>query len=120
MKRRLFLNKAAAAIAAAAFPALSLIRPGKAIARPRRHRVEISGFRFTPDRLEISAGDTITWVNRDIAPHTATAIDGGWNTGELVKDAEASITFTAGMETMYFCAFHPIMKARISILPADQ
>lgn len=120
MTRRLFLTKAAAAIAAAAFPALSLAWSGKAKARPRLHRVEISSFRFTPDQLAVSAGDTITWINRDIAPHTATAIDGSWDTGALVKDAEASVTATAGMETMYFCAFHPMMKAHISIVPADQ
>ena len=120
MIRRLFLRKAAAAIAAAAFPTLHLSWSGRVVARPRPHRVEIEGFRFTPNRLEVSVGDTITWINRDIAPHTATATDGGWNTGELVKDAEASITVAAGMETTYFCAFHPMMKARLSITPADQ
>ncbi len=120
MTRRLFLRKAAAAIAAAVFPALQPAWSGTATARPRRHRVEITGFRFTPDRLEVSVGDTITWINRDIAPHTATATDGGWNTGELGKDAEASITVITGMETTYFCAFHPMMKARFSIAPADQ
>lgn len=120
MMRRLFIRKATAAIAAGAFPALYLSWSGHAIARPRRHRVEIEGFRFTPDRLEVSVGDTITWINRDIAPHTATATDGGWNTGELVKDAEASVTVVSGMQTTYFCAFHPMMKAGFSITPKDQ
>ncbi|MEM9472513.1 MAG: plastocyanin/azurin family copper-binding protein [Pseudomonadota bacterium] len=115
MIRRSFIGKATAAIAAAAVPSLYLSWAGRASARPRRHRVEINGFRFTPDRLGVSVGDTITWINRDIAPHTATATDGGWNTGELVKDAEASITVISGMQTTYFCAFHPMMKARFSI-----
>lgn len=120
MKRRIFLARAAAAIAAAAFPTLHVIRPGYAVAKSRTHRVEISGFKFTPDKLEVSVGDTITWVNRDIAPHTATATEGGWDTGELVKGAEASITVTAGMETSYFCAFHPMMKAQLAVIPGDQ
>jgi plastocyanin len=120
MIRRFFLRKAAAAIAAAAFPTLPFMGPGNAVAQPRTHRVEISGFKFTPDRLEVSAGDTITWINRDIAPHTATAAEGGWDTGELIKGAKASITVTAGMEASYFCAFHPMMKAQLSITPADQ
>ncbi|MEO9876284.1 MAG: cupredoxin family copper-binding protein [Anderseniella sp.] len=115
MSRRSFMKKVAAAIAAATFPTLQF-----AIAQPRTHRVEISGFKFTPDRLEVSVGDTVTWINRDIAPHTATATEGGWDTGELVKGAEASITVTAGMETTYFCAFHPMMKARLSITAPDQ
>lgn len=110
MSRRSFMKKAAAAIAAAAFPALPL-----AIAQPRMHRVEISGFKFTPDRLDVSVGDTVTWINRDIAPHTATAAEGGWDTGELVKGAQASIIVSANMDTSYFCAFHPMMKAQLSI-----
>ncbi|WP_108883593.1 plastocyanin/azurin family copper-binding protein [Anderseniella sp. Alg231-50] len=120
MKRRIFLNKAAAAIATAAFPALLFTWPGSAAAQARNHRVEISGFKFTPDRLEVSVGDTITWINRDIAPHTATASDASWDTGELVRDAEASIAVTAGMETSYFCAFHPMMKAQLSVTAPDQ
>ncbi|MEM7636506.1 MAG: plastocyanin/azurin family copper-binding protein [Pseudomonadota bacterium] len=120
MSRRLFIKKVAAAIAAAAFPAHPFAFPGSAVADTRTHRVEISGFRFTPDRLDVSVGDTITWINRDIAPHTATASEGGWDTGELVKDAQASITVTADMETSYFCAFHPMMKAQLSITAADQ
>jgi plastocyanin len=120
MKRRFFLKKAAAAIAAAAFPTLPFIWSANAIAQPRKHRVEISGFKFTPDRPDVSIGDTITWINRDIAPHTATASEGGWDTGELVKGAEASVTVTAGMETSYFCAFHSMMKGQLSITAADQ
>ncbi len=120
MKRRFFLRKVAAAIAAAAFPTLPFMWSANAAAQPRQHRVEISGFKFTPDRLEVSIGDTITWINRDIAPHTATASEGGWDTGELVKGAEASVPVTAGMETSYFCAFHPMMKARLAVVPGDQ
>ena len=120
MKRRFFLRKAVAAIAATAFPTLPFMGPGNAVAQPRKHRVEISGFKFTPDRLEVSIGDTITWINRDIAPHTATAAEGGCDTGELVKGAEASIIVTAGMEATYFCAFHPVMKALLAVIPSDQ
>lgn len=117
MKRRVFFINAAAVIAAAALPTLY---SGNATGQPRTHHVEISGFKYDPDRLEVSVGDTITWINRDIAPHTATATEGGWDTGELVKGAEASITVIAGMETSYFCAFHPMMKAQLSIIPVDQ
>ena len=120
MKRRFFLKKAVAAIAAAVFPTLPLTWSGNAVAQRRKHRVEISSFKFTPDRLAVSIGDTITWINRDISPHTATAAEGGWDTGELIKGAEASITVTAGMEASYFCAFHPMMKAQLSITPANQ
>jgi len=116
MKRRYFLQRVAAVIAAAAFPAAATFMWfGTAIAKPRTHRIEIGDFRFTPDSTEASPGDTITWINLDITPHTATASDGSWDTGELVKGAEASIAVTAEMASDYFCAFHPMMKAQLSI-----
>lgn len=37
------------------------------------HRVEIKDFAFEPSRIEVRAGDTVEWINRDFAPHTATA-----------------------------------------------
>ncbi len=115
MKRRFFFKNAAAVIAAAAFPTLPEALSGNAVSQPRTHHVEISGFKFEPDRLEVSVGDTIIWTNLDIAPHTATATEGGWDTGELARGAQASIIVTADMETSYFCAFHPVMKAKVSI-----
>lgn len=115
MKRRSFFKNTAAVIAAAVFPSLPVAYAGNAVGHPRTHRIEISGFKFKPDKLEVSVGDTITWINMDIAPHTATAAEGRWDTGELAKGAEASIIVIADMETSYFCAFHPMMKAQLSI-----
>lgn len=115
MKRRFFFKNTAAVFAAAVFPTLPVAYAGNAVSHPRTHRIEISGFKFNPDRLEVSVGDTITWINLDIAPHTATASEGGWDTGELVKGAQASIIVSANMDTSYFCAFHPMMKAQLSI-----
>jgi len=121
MNRRFLLKKVVAAIAAAAFPPVPVIMwSGTAIANPREHRIETGDFKFSPTRVEVSVGDTITWVNHDITPHTATAVDGSWDTGELVKGAEASIAVTADMGSGYFCAFHPMMKAQLSITPIDQ
>ncbi len=114
MKRRFLLRRAAAAIAAAAFP-LVPVWSGAAIAKRREHRVEIGDFEFSPAALEVSVGDTIIWVNHDITPHTATATDGSWDTGELANGAEARIAVTANTGSDYFCAFHPVMKALLAI-----
>jgi len=48
------------------------------------HDIEIKEFAFNPSILEVRPGDQIRWTNRDISPHTATAEDGSWDTGELV------------------------------------
>lgn len=81
-----------------------------------QHEVSINRFEFVPPHLEVRVGDTIRWVNRDLAPHTATATEFGWDTGELEREDAAEIVVTADMETAYFCVFHPHMKGTISIM----
>ncbi|MEP2945861.1 MAG: cupredoxin family copper-binding protein [Lentilitoribacter sp.] len=93
--------------------------PGQSVwaaTKPQIHIVKIKRFKFEPKNLSVKVGDTIRWVNEDLAPHTATANELGWDTGELVKNQKAEITVTGGMETRYFCAFHPHMKGSIEIL----
>lgn len=82
---------------------------------PRTHHVDIKRFRFVPDRLSVRHGDRIVWINRDIAPHTATALGGAWSTGNLNRDERAGITVTGDMEEEYLCLYHPHMTARIVI-----
>jgi plastocyanin len=79
------------------------------------HLVTIGRFKFEPAVLSVSVGDTITWTNADIAPHTATASDGSWDTGTIKKGEAVSITVAAGMTGGYFCRFHPAMKAELEI-----
>ncbi|MBI1495428.1 plastocyanin/azurin family copper-binding protein [Halocynthiibacter styelae] len=83
---------------------------------PIVHEVAILTFKFEPQHLRVHVGDTIRWTNHDLAPHTATADQFGWDTGEIAKDEIAEVIVTAGMETSYFCAFHPHMKGTIEIL----
>ena len=75
--------------------------------------VEISGFAFNPLRLEIKKGTTVTWTNKDSAPHTVTgsfADSGILNTGETF-----SHTFNEVGEFEYGCVIHPSMKAIVAV-----
>jgi len=80
------------------------------------HDVQIKSFKFDPAHLQVSPGDTIRWTNKDVVPHTATADEYGWDTGALGKDEAGEIVVTEGMETSYFCVFHPNMKGTIEIV----
>jgi plastocyanin len=80
---------------------------------PKKHHVEIRDFSFTPEVLEVKPGDTITWTNQDIAPHTATALDNSWNTGSITKGMSKEMLVTTKFSPHYFCRFHPAMKARL-------
>lgn len=75
------------------------------------HVVEIHKFKFVPDRLSVAPGDTVKWINRDLAPHTATAKGGKWDTQRLNKGEFKLITVTETMKLDYFCRFHPHMTA---------
>ncbi len=80
------------------------------------HEIKIQQFAFEPKALTVSVGDTIRWVNNDLAPHTATAVEYGWDTQELAQGSSVEIAVTKDMEQEYFCVFHPHMKGRIQIL----
>ena len=81
-------------------------------------QVDIVGFVYSPSSLIIAPGDTITWTNQDVAPHTATADDESWDTGILQQGESASLVF-GGSERVesYFCAVHPSMKASFEVGP---
>ena len=81
-----------------------------------KHVIEIEDFQFVPAVLEVKVGDTITWVNRDYAPHTATAEDDSWDTGNLEFKEKARIKVSAKTATEYYCRYHPNMKASLIIL----
>ncbi len=102
-----------------ALTALSGLKPVSATSKAEKRGkviiIEIRDFLFDPAQLEVLPGDGITWINRDIVPHTVTAIDGSWDSGSLKRGEEWSILIDAGMEPEYYCLFHPMMKARLRI-----
>ena len=113
---RLHLTRRDAMTGAVASAAVSAL-PGvtHAASEPVVHEIEIRRFAFVPDHLRVAVGDVIRWTNADLAPHTATAKEFGWDTEEIVKGAHGEITVTAGMETRYFCVFHPHMTGSLEI-----
>lgn len=48
-----------------------------------------------PANVAVAAGDTIVFVKKDIVPHTATASDNSWTTGESAHGANARVTLPA-------------------------
>jgi len=83
---------------------------------PAVHTITIRKFKFEPDHIDVHIGDTITWVNQDLAPHTATAEAGDWDTEMLEKTQSKSLQVTEGMTSEYFCVFHRNMKGTINIM----
>jgi plastocyanin len=81
--------------------------------------VEIADFTFSPGQITVTAGTTVTWVNNDSAPHTATGDGGEFDTGTINSGGSASITFNTAGTFTYHCEIHPNMTATIVVQAAD-
>ncbi len=115
---RLTLTRRGFGQGAALTAALAVLRrPAPAHAGPHTHVIRIHGFAFAPADLTIAPGDVVVWRNADLAPHTATALAGDWDTGEIAGGAAESMTFEEPGEHRYSCAFHPQMTGLIRIAP---
>lgn len=79
------------------------------------HTVRIQAFAFGPDRVEVSAGDTVVWTNDDLAPHTATSVDAAWDTGALERGGSAALGLTAPGRFTYNCRYHPHMTGEVVV-----
>ncbi|HEV8360931.1 MAG TPA: CARDB domain-containing protein [Candidatus Thermoplasmatota archaeon] len=94
----------AAGLGAASAPAIAAVH------------VHISGFAFSPKTPDVAVGDTVTWDNHDAATHTVTALDGSFNSGNLLTGATFSRTFTSVGTFNYRCNIHTSMTGAIRVV----
>jgi len=79
------------------------------------HKVEIRNREFTPRKITIKAGDSVTWKNSDSVVHTATDQGGGWDTGSLRRGKSATLTFDRPGTYNYVCTFHSGMIGKVVV-----
>ncbi|MEM8542238.1 MAG: cupredoxin family copper-binding protein [Pseudomonadota bacterium] len=79
------------------------------------HQVTIKSFKFSPAQISVAAGDTITFINEDGAPHTGTALDGSFDTGRLNKGESGTVTLANAGTVEFKCSFHPNMKGTVTV-----
>jgi plastocyanin len=85
----------------------------------RAEKVSIVEFAYDPDPVTIEEGGKVTWVNRDAAPHTATADDGSFDTGTIEQDKLKSESFKQPGTYTYFCAIHPSMHGTVEVVESS-
>ena len=81
--------------------------------------VDIQGFSFG-STVTIALNDTVTWTNKDGAPHTTTSNNGqveSWDSGSLSTNASFSKTFTNYGSFGYRCTIHPSMTGTVLVPP---
>jgi plastocyanin len=101
----------ATATAAAAAPAAA------ATAVDAARTVSISNFTFAPTALTVRAGQELTWVNEDDAPHTVVGSDPGSPLKSPALDTgdRYSVTLARAGTYRYFCSLHPHMTGSINV-----
>ena len=70
---------------------------------------------FTPARIEIEAGTTVTWKNNDPLAHSVTAADRSFDSGLIQPGATWSYTFTKPGTYDFSCTPHPFMKGVVVV-----
>jgi plastocyanin len=88
----------------------------KAVASQQPTRtVVIQGFRFKPANITIKRGTRVRWINRDSAPHTATANNRSFGSGHLGQGQRYSHTFKTAGKKGYHCKIHPFMRGSVVV-----
>jgi plastocyanin len=86
-------------------------------ARAEDAAVKIDNFTFSPQRVTVKAGTTVTWVNGDDIPHTVASTTKLFKSKTLDTDDTFSFTFAAPGTFEYFCSLHPHMTGTVVVEP---
>ena len=82
---------------------------------PADTSVRMAGSRFEPSVLTIAPGETVRWFNDDALPHTVSATDGSWDSGNLAPGQGFKRPFDAARSYAYLCRYHPGMTGTIEV-----
>ena len=82
---------------------------------PADTSVRMAGSRFAPPTLTIAAGETVRWFNDDALPHTVSATDGSWDSGNLAPGQAFERRFDTTGNFPYLCRYHPGMIGTIEV-----
>jgi plastocyanin len=77
--------------------------------------VEIKGFAFVPDVIDVKPGATVRWTNADPSEHTVTARDQSFGSDPLGRGKSFATRFNNVGTFRYFCAIHPAMEGTVKV-----
>ncbi len=70
---------------------------------------------FAPKAALVKLGETVTWTNNDIVPHTVDSNDGSISSGYITNGQSFEYTFSEAGTYEYYCALHPWMVGSITV-----
>ncbi len=82
--------------------------------------VDIASFKFKPDPIRVKKGGTVTFVNKDKAPHTAqTELNpktAQFDTDRLEMGQKKAVKLEDAGSFEYFCAYHRFMEGTVEVV----
>lgn len=88
-------------------------------AAAQANAVAVESFAYSPQRIEVSAGQEVTWTNHDPARHTVTAEDGSFDSGTMESEGTFGAVFDDPGEYRYICSLHPGMEGVVVVRSAS-
>jgi putative membrane protein len=80
-----------------------------------KHTATIDGTAFTPTRVSVKVGDSVTWTNQDPFAHTVTSRAGGFNSRAIAAGGSWTYLATRAGEFPYVCTLHPTMRGTLIV-----
>jgi plastocyanin len=77
--------------------------------------VDIDQFTFTPQRITVKPGTTVTWTNDDDDSHTVASSSKLFKSKALDTGDKFSFTFTTPGTYAYICSVHPYMTGAVVV-----
>lgn len=80
--------------------------------------VAIKSYAYSPQKIKIKKGTTVTWENQDLVPHTITKSKNsktGPDSKLFGKGEKNSFTFSEVGVYDYYCKPHPYMKGTVEV-----
>jgi LPXTG-motif cell wall-anchored protein len=74
---------------------------------------------FQPTTINVNVGDSVTWVNTGLNPHSATSPTGAFDTDVFDPGTSRTVTFNTAGTFSYICKPHPWMTGAIVVAGAQ-
>jgi plastocyanin len=103
-----------AALAALVLPCVAVV-PVHAQEQSAGATVTVANMAFSPAKVRVGMGETVTWSFQDAVSHTSTSDEGFWDTGAASGGASRSIRFPSAGAFSYHCSFHSMMVGKVTV-----
>jgi plastocyanin len=89
--------------------------PAASADAPKGPSVSILAAAFGAAKVDVLAGDAVTWRNESVRAHTVSAADGSFASARLAASGTFTHTFSAAGIVGYYCQIHPFMRGEVDV-----